>query len=77
MSFTRCPNGARCNKCNIPETSRGNLSESEVLGEWGKRERRRGKEKQARSHKNDIEKKIAFISHVHKKRKEKSQTELK
>lgn len=47
------------------------------MGVEEERERRKGKEKQARSHKNDIEKKIAFISHVHKKRKEKSQTELK
>lgn len=42
-----------------------------MLGKWGKRERRTGKEKQARSHKNDIEKKILLLFLMCTKREKK------
>lgn len=60
-----------------PGDLKGNPLERDVLRGKRERERRKGKENQARSHKNDIQKKIVFISHVHKKGKEKSQKELK
>lgn len=58
--------------------------QGESIGEWSiggveeEKERRRGKEKQARSHKNDIEKKICFyFSCAQKeKRKESNRTEV-
>lgn len=76
MLFTRCPKGARCNGCNIPDTSRGIYWRVKC---WGSGEReRRGKEKQARSHKNDIEKKICFYFSCAQKEKikESNRTEV-
>lgn len=53
--FTWCQKGARCKKCNTPETSRGiHWREKHWRGE---KER---EEKQARSHKNNIQKKNLF-----------------
>jgi len=60
---------------NVLETSGESTGEGSAEGESeGERE---GKRNKPEATKMTYKKKIVFISHVHKKRKEKSQTELK
>lgn len=74
--FTWCPKRAGCNKRNILETSSRIHWREKRWG--GEREREgEGRRNKPEATKMTYKKKIVFISHVHKKRKEKSQTELK
>lgn len=73
--FIWCLTCARCNKWNILETSRGVQLRGKHWG--GEKERREWRRNKPEATKMTYKKKIVFISHVHKKGKEKSQTELK